>query len=56
MFTGRLDGLYGYFKISQVIHGVKNTKDIYTIIRCAFDKFADYVIGIMTIAEEILSA
>ena len=44
------------FKISWIVHRVKNAENIYAVYCSTFNKFVDNVVGIMTVPKNILAA
>ena len=56
MFVLFDDGFDGGLEVARVVHGVKDTEDVDAVDSGPFDEFFDDVIGVVAVAEDVLSS
>ena len=56
MFAYLNHGAQCSFKVAHIVHGVKYAEHIYAVYSSPFNKFLYHIIGIVTVAENILTA
>jgi hypothetical protein len=56
VFTFVLDGLKGSYEVAFVINGIENAEDVNAAVSGVVNKGDNYVISIITVADQVLSA
>ncbi len=56
VLAGLLDRAHGGFHVAQIIQGIEDTEDIDATCRGALDEGLHHIIGVVTIAEQVLAA